>query len=62
MDPKACLDRAEGALAEGDLEECREALQDYRTWRTKGGFEPSGGDVLYYQIQARFRKIREAAK
>lgn len=57
MDPKACLDRAEEALKDGDLEECREALQDYRAWRNRGGFEPKGGDLRETQIRSHIRKV-----
>lgn len=40
MDPVACLARAWGAFYEGEHAEAREALNDYRTWRAAGGFEP----------------------
>jgi len=45
MDPEACLDRAAEALKDSDLDECREALSDYKVWRARGGFEPDGGDA-----------------
>jgi hypothetical protein len=45
MDPEACLKAAEEALAEGDHEEVRERLEDYRGWRSRGGFEPENGDM-----------------
>jgi hypothetical protein len=45
MDPEACLDRAEEALAEGDRAEARAALADYAAWRRNGGFQPKGGDA-----------------
>ena len=44
MDPNACLDRAESALHDNDHEECESALDDYAAWRSRGGFEPDGGD------------------
>jgi hypothetical protein len=44
MDPNACLDAASYALRCGDTEECLDYLDEYRTWRLKGGFEPLGGD------------------
>ena len=45
MDPEACLNRAAEALRDSDLDECREALSDYRLWRARGGFEPKCGDT-----------------
>ena len=45
MDPEACLDRCDEALAEGDVAEARDALKDYRNWRRNGGFEPKQGDA-----------------
>lgn len=46
MDPKACLDRAQHALDDKDLDDCSDALRDYRRWRKAGGFEPRGGDAI----------------
>ncbi len=46
MDPKACLKRALDALRDGNLDECANALEDYRTWRRKGGYEPMNGDSV----------------
>lgn len=40
MDPKACIERAWAAFYDGDREECRAALDDYRAWRARGGFDP----------------------
>jgi hypothetical protein len=45
MDPEACLQAAETALAEGDHEEAREHLENYRSWRSRGGFMPTNGDA-----------------
>lgn len=51
MDPKACLERAKRALNAGLFSEADEALGDYVTWRTNGGFEPKDmhlpGDELH---------------
>jgi hypothetical protein len=44
MDPKACLRRAATALADGDPSGAEAALDDFREWRRRGGFEPTGGD------------------
>lgn len=51
MDPKACLDEAESAINENDLETASEHLDDYDDWRENEGFEPKDGD-------ARARKLR----
>lgn len=40
MDAKACLIRCDQAISDLDLEEAREALNDYDQWRRRGGFEP----------------------
>jgi hypothetical protein len=40
MDPKATIDSAQAAFAEGNLRECAEFLLHYSTWRARGGFEP----------------------
>ena len=45
MDPEACLYRAYAAADEMDLDEANDALADYREWRSKGGFEPTHGDL-----------------
>jgi hypothetical protein len=44
MDPQACLDRVERLLDAGELDDGRDALDDYREWRLGGGFEPDDGD------------------
>jgi hypothetical protein len=42
MDPLACLLRTEDAINDNDRDEARNAIEDYATWRRKGGFEPQG--------------------
>lgn len=56
MDPEACLTRAEEALADGDLEECQAALDDYRDWRSRGGFQPADGDDRAAGIRERLSR------
>lgn len=63
MDPQACLDRAALAISTGDMGEAQEALQDYRNWRERGGFEPEycgtrglSGDVYAREL---FDKLTE---
>lgn len=55
MDPQACLDRAWCAILIGDLDEARDALDDYYNWRRMGGFEPPSGDALARQIEGTHR-------
>jgi len=50
MDPQAALDRAQSALDAGDLDEAQDALADYHKWRTRGGFEPPGGDERHRKL------------
>ena len=40
MDPLACLISADQSLTDGDIDEARQRLTDYREWRAKGGYEP----------------------
>ena len=40
MDPNACFDRLNAALASGDTDEAREALADLSGWLRSGGFLP----------------------
>jgi len=61
MDPEACLNRAATALEDSDLDECREALSDYRSWRSRGGFEPEGGDAKAKLLTQRLRALKAAA-
>jgi hypothetical protein len=56
MDPAACLRRAAEALADNDIDEARAALDDYRAWRSRGGFEPADGDDLERQLRARLEQ------
>jgi len=44
MDPEAALARAEQALRDENIDEVISALEDYWSWREKGGYEPEGGD------------------
>ena len=53
MDPSACLDEAESALDDGDIERACEALDAYCTWRDGGGFAPPNGTQRYYELTAR---------
>lgn len=53
MDPKACLDRMEAAIEEGDEDEALDAYTDYWGWRNRGGFEPEGGDARAHMLQRR---------
>jgi len=47
LDPEAALVSAMATLLEGDFEECREFLENYRGWRAGFGFEPSEGDLRH---------------
>lgn len=40
MDPNACLEAADQALSDGDLDECFTRIGNYWFWRYRGGFEP----------------------
>jgi hypothetical protein len=51
MDPNACLDRMESAIAAEDEQEAQEAYVDYWAWRNRGGFEPEGGDQRAQRLQ-----------
>jgi hypothetical protein len=57
MDPEACLARAESALEDNDHEEAADALEDYRQWRSCGGFEPLNGDARANELR---RKVHLA--
>lgn len=52
MDPEACLLRAEHAIEDRDWTEAREACSNYRTWRSRGGFEPENGDARARAVHA----------
>jgi len=58
MDPEACLQRAQAALEEGDLEECAEALRDYAAWRGKGGYAAQDGVARAAKMQASLREAK----
>lgn len=68
MDPTACLNRADQAVSDCDAAEARAALQDYRNWRERGGFEPmhgpSGlrGDAFETQIRQRLESLEAQTK
>jgi len=51
LDPAACLQRATDALIDRDLAEADLALQDYFTWRRRGGFQPPNGDARAAEIE-----------
>lgn len=40
MDPLACLLAADRAIADLELDDAAEHLDNYAEWRRKGGFEP----------------------
>lgn len=61
MDPEACLNRAANALEDSDLDECWKALSDYRSWRSRGGFEPDGGDAKAKLLAQQLRSMLAAA-
>ncbi len=44
MDPMEALIVAAASLAAGELTEAAEALDSYRAWRRRGGYEPHDGD------------------
>lgn len=61
MDPESCLDEAEAALCEGDLDRCQERLAEYHDWRDRlRGFAPAGGDRRWRAIAQRCLAAREA--
>ena len=55
MDPKACLDRMERAINEGDFDEADEAGNDYFSWRVNGGFTYDA-DARYKALLVRFNE------
>ena len=57
MDPAACLDLVVQALDEGGLGEATYLLGEYRRWRSRGGFEPDGGDARERDLRARLRGL-----
>jgi hypothetical protein len=59
VDPAACLDLASMATDGGDYEAALEHLDDYRTWRLRGGFEPRGGDEHARSMRRRIFDDRE---
>jgi hypothetical protein len=48
MDPKACLRLVSDALKDRDFETAAEHLEDYRAWRSRGGYEPCLDDARPY--------------
>jgi hypothetical protein len=56
MDPERCLARAEEALANNDVRNAKESLEDYVAWRGRGGFEPPGGDARAKALLKEFSK------
>lgn len=40
MDPKACVERIQGAIDSCDVTEARYALADLQRWIVNGGFKP----------------------
>lgn len=51
MDPEACLLEALNHLADGKHEEAADALDAYKEFRKRGGFQPSiGGDKIAERI------------
>ncbi len=40
MDPNACLQRIVGALAQGAVDDARDAYADLVQWISRGGFAP----------------------
>jgi hypothetical protein len=44
MDPEATLRLAQKMLDKGRIEDSREALDNYWTWRDRGGYAPENGD------------------
>ena len=57
MDPAACLDLIASYLDEGDVAEATYLLGEYRRWRSRGGFEPDGGDARERDLRARLRDL-----
>ena len=58
MDPQAALDGAERALQAGELANAQQFLNNYREWRSRGGFEPAGGDAQFDALSKRMRELR----
>jgi hypothetical protein len=58
MDPAACLQRADDAVIDGDLAEADLALQDYFSWRRRGGFQPPNGDARAAEIEKRLAEAK----
>jgi hypothetical protein len=61
MDPQAALDYAEWSIKDAretihaelraeELREAREYLDSYSAWRSRGGFEPPGGDARHKRL------------
>lgn len=65
MDPVACLQECEEALADTDPALGLDRLFDYYRWRIGGGFEPPQGDVragrLENQILVAIENLRSIA-
>ena len=57
MDPAACLDLLTRALDEGDLGEATYLLGEYRRWRSRGGFQPAGGDARERELRGCLRDL-----
>ena len=57
MDPAACLDLLTQALDEGDLAEATYLLGEYRRWRSRGGFQPAGGDARERELRGCLRDL-----
>ncbi len=44
MDPEKCLQDAFKSILAREWEDAADHLENYRTWRSNGGFEPKKGD------------------
>jgi hypothetical protein len=53
MDPEEALKNCEKTIALGYFDEAAHHLQDYREWRTSGGFEPKNGDLIALDLERR---------
>jgi len=57
MDPAACLDLIAGYLDEDNAEEATYLLGEYRRWRSRGGFQPAGGDARERELRGCLRDL-----
>jgi hypothetical protein len=62
MDPEAALREAAYYMREKDFDEANDRLRGYWEWRSKGGFQPKGGDRRAQALQEELDEAWESGE